>query len=772
MPEIPRQPDVVRFDSYEIHLPTQELFKHGTRIKFPPQAFRVLQMLLDRPGQLVTREEFHRALWPTDTFVDFDQGLNNAIKKIRDALSDSAETPRYIETLPRLGYRFIGQLKGSNGFSDQVIAVHKPSAAENGNNGNGSHPEVSHLEQVIHRASATDHQGLYTNGAEAREYLLRLKTSPVSQRSWRIVVAASLVLFAVGGAILWQVKRGSSVPPALNQRILTDASSEKPIWDAAISPDGKYLAYADNRKMYLKVLATGDTRDLPQPEGLENGVLGPWSLGGWFPESSRFVANMHGSQGNTSIWIVSVLGTPPHKIRDYAEAYAVSPDGALIAFTAGGIWLMDSNGEHAKSFLQAPGNRFIYTDIQWSPDGRRIAYKFTHLEEAPSPAEISIQTRDLNAQSLTTVLSDTPFNDFRWLPDGRVLFTRGSEETDSPACNLWQLHIDSRTGLPKDKPRQLTNWEGMGFDSLSSTADGKRLAYVRHTNTMSIYVSEFDSVQRRVSSLRRLTTTQSWDFPFDWTPDGNAVIFMSHRRGHWNIYKQALHKDFPEMIVAGVKGTEAIEPKLSPDGEWLIYTEHGDPKTPGQPPSNRIMRIPLAGGPSEFIFKPQNHFGTSCSRVPATLCVFAEVSSDGTQLIFSAFDPFRGPGMELIRMSYNPKINYCWHLSPNGKKIYYVEPGTPSIHVLPLDQTTPYEIRVHGWPGFTSVSSAANSDGYFVNTMTSGGITLLFVEPSGKAHALLKNGSDRNWGVASRGGRHLATMDESADGNVWVAENF
>ena len=107
--EISRSPALLRFGPYEIRPSTQELFKHGLRIKLPPQAFQVLQILLERQGQLVTREELQRALWPGDTFVDFDHGLNNAVRRIRDVLSDSAEAPRYIETLPRLGYRFVGQ---------------------------------------------------------------------------------------------------------------------------------------------------------------------------------------------------------------------------------------------------------------------------------------------------------------------------------------------------------------------------------------------------------------------------------------------------------------------------------------------------------------------------------------------------------------------------------------------------------------------------------------------------------------------------------------
>ena len=84
-----------------------ELRKRGLKVRLQDQPFQILVMLLERPGELVTRQEIHRRLWPADTFVDFDHGLNNAINRLREALGDSAETPRFIETLPRKGYRFI-----------------------------------------------------------------------------------------------------------------------------------------------------------------------------------------------------------------------------------------------------------------------------------------------------------------------------------------------------------------------------------------------------------------------------------------------------------------------------------------------------------------------------------------------------------------------------------------------------------------------------------------------------------------------------------------
>jgi DNA-binding winged helix-turn-helix (wHTH) protein len=97
----------MRFGAFEVDLRSGELHKQGIRLKLQDQPFQVLTLLLERAGEVVTREELRQKLWPGDTFVDFDNGLNSAIKKLRDALCDSAEEPRYIETLPRRGYRFI-----------------------------------------------------------------------------------------------------------------------------------------------------------------------------------------------------------------------------------------------------------------------------------------------------------------------------------------------------------------------------------------------------------------------------------------------------------------------------------------------------------------------------------------------------------------------------------------------------------------------------------------------------------------------------------------
>ena len=106
-----REARILRFDAFELNLRAGELRKRGVKVRLHGQPVQVLALLLESAGQLVTREELRAALWSADTFVDFDHSLHNAIARIREVLADSAETPRYIETLPRRGYRFIAPVE-------------------------------------------------------------------------------------------------------------------------------------------------------------------------------------------------------------------------------------------------------------------------------------------------------------------------------------------------------------------------------------------------------------------------------------------------------------------------------------------------------------------------------------------------------------------------------------------------------------------------------------------------------------------------------------
>jgi len=107
----PRQDRALRFGAFQVNPAARELRKDGVLIHLPPQLFHILSMLLDKPGEIVTREEIRQRLWAPGTFVDFEHNLNSAMKKVRTALGDSGQTPRYIETIPRVGYCFIAPVE-------------------------------------------------------------------------------------------------------------------------------------------------------------------------------------------------------------------------------------------------------------------------------------------------------------------------------------------------------------------------------------------------------------------------------------------------------------------------------------------------------------------------------------------------------------------------------------------------------------------------------------------------------------------------------------
>jgi DNA-binding winged helix-turn-helix (wHTH) protein/Flp pilus assembly protein TadD len=201
--EVPPSSGVVRFAAFEVDLANAEVRKHGFRIRLQDQPFRVLQILLEHPGELVTREELQRQIWPADTFVDFEKGLNNAVKRLRDALGDSAGQPRIIETHARRGYRFVAhieRLHGPNGDSARV------------------NPEVPpKLEEVINKALEKDKKSRYQSAVDMRADLHRLKRDTESARlpvatsatvglneqqriRWKVIVpaATAVVALAIG----------------------------------------------------------------------------------------------------------------------------------------------------------------------------------------------------------------------------------------------------------------------------------------------------------------------------------------------------------------------------------------------------------------------------------------------------------------------------------------------------------------------------------------------------------------------------------------------
>src|ERR1700754_666655 len=156
-------PERLRFGVFEVDLLAGELRKHGLKLRLQEQPFQILTLLLERAGEVVTREELQKRLWQEDTYIDFDHGLNKAISKIRDALGDSADGPRFIETVARRGYRFLADVKvvtlsppaAPETASDQQLVkssdqeISDPELAEPSPAGRSNHPYIWAISAVV-----------------------------------------------------------------------------------------------------------------------------------------------------------------------------------------------------------------------------------------------------------------------------------------------------------------------------------------------------------------------------------------------------------------------------------------------------------------------------------------------------------------------------------------------------------------------------------------------------------------------------------------------
>lgn len=214
----------IRFGPYELDLRSAELRKNDLKIRLQEQPFLILVALLERPGELVLREEIRQKLWPDDTVVEFDHGINAAVKRLRDALCESVEKPRYIETLARKRYRFIGKVEALASQSEVLDPAISPSAI-------WATPEAT--ETV--RSSLEGPPATVEHVPPSRSRLQPRLTN------WWIVASGLALVVLVGIAINLQMHPKAKSTPELT-RLTSDSGLTT---DPALSPDGKLLAYAN-----------------------------------------------------------------------------------------------------------------------------------------------------------------------------------------------------------------------------------------------------------------------------------------------------------------------------------------------------------------------------------------------------------------------------------------------------------------------------------------------------------------------------------------------
>jgi len=564
------------------------------------------------------------------------------------------------------------------------------------------------------------------------------------------------------------------------------------VTSSAISPDGKYLAFTDNAmKMHVRLLETGETQTISEPESLKGSPVN-WSIAGWFPDSTRFIANARppgsiawfpsrfrvvansSSTGSTesptgkaaSIWVISKIGTRPQKLRDDADAFSVSPDGSMIAFgTSVGplgdreIWLMDTRGQQARKLYDASENTAI-GGLNWSRDGQRAIY----FQIGASSGELV--SRDLRGGPTITLVGSSDLSsitDFVWSPNGRLIYVRDG--------NFWELRIDSRSGKPMDKPRQLTNWPGFWVGETSVTSDGRRLAFQRLARQTTVNVADIEPDGAHISSARHLTLNEYVNAAETWTPDSNALIFRSRRNGHLKLFRQALHSDTEEPLVMGAENVGGSA--ISPDGSWLFYLNCGVQVASACEGVVPLMGIPIQGGTPHLVLRSDTYGRPRCAVSPSSLCIVAEQSEDGKPLLFTAFDAQNGRGAVLAKFETEPSAAYGWSLSQDGAGIAILKNWDARIHIISLNGQAPQEITVKRWTGLTGVYWAADGKGWFTVSKNQAGVTLLHVNLQGEAHSLWElKGDTIAYGMPSPDGRHLAIVTTARNDNVWMLANF
>jgi DNA-binding winged helix-turn-helix (wHTH) protein len=254
-----------RFGVFEVDALAMELRRGGTLVKIREQSFRILVLLLEHPGELVTREDLRRVLWSSDTFVDFDHSLNVAVMKLREALGDSADKPLYIETIPKRGYRFIAPVEAIGHF--QVIT------------------ESVSNEKTVSDAPVSN------------------IPPPKKRRVVGILVVVGTCLVLTAGWYAHKIWRTSFPSPPV-QRSLTRLTFDEGVQTGATwSPDGRYIAYASDRggKFDIWVQQTGGGNPVQVTKGPGHSWQPSWSPDG------RYIA-YRSEEGDGGIFVIPALG--------------------------------------------------------------------------------------------------------------------------------------------------------------------------------------------------------------------------------------------------------------------------------------------------------------------------------------------------------------------------------------------------------------------------------------------------------------------------------
>ena len=289
------------------------------------------------------------------------------------------------------------------------------------------------------------------------------------------------------------------------------------------------------------------------------------------------------------------------------------------------------------------------------------------------------------------------------------------------------------------------------------------MAVVRDYLQADIFIADVGPGPVLLGAPRRLTLDERDDFPYSWTPDSKAVLFVSNRDGRFHIYKQALDETQAELLVGGKH--DLILPRLSPDGSSVLYEDQVD---------HRLMRVALSGGPPEFLLQADFPFNLECARLPSTLCVY------GDDLHLFKFDPVKGTSEK-----FPVAVGGPWNLSPDGRYFSSSMPQQPGVlRIRSLTDGAKAEIRLPDLLGMAGPDWAADGKSLWLTIYTTEktwkilnvdrkGIVRLFLEtPTRNGWSMGWMGWELGWAIPSPNGQHLAYYERSGRSNAWLLEDF
>jgi DNA-binding winged helix-turn-helix (wHTH) protein/Tol biopolymer transport system component len=700
---------VTRFAEFELDGVSGELRKAGVSLRIQPQPFRVLQLLVERPGQIVTREEIQRCLWGDNTFVDYERGINFCVNHIRAVLGDDAEQPRYIETLTRRGYRFIAAVSSSASRDTKSLAE----------------DAVVPVERLGYWPG--DPKGDRPSGlgkAAARS------TTPVPVTSIKWGRVAVLIFTAVAAVVItgyalfrWTAqKRGTDFQ---NLRI-TQLVKSGNVEGVAISPDGSYVVYSQSDSngtgLRLRHVASGsEVQILPSDEVYFWGVtVSPDGNSIYFVRTRKEISSFK------DLYSIPVLGGPAQLLaRDIDSPVSFSPDGRQFVYTTGmpndtnDMHIANADGSRNRVLATIQGTSpNVQTGSAWSPDGRTIVVSLMLMGKGAGFVLDAVSAIDGSVREIFH--HDQEIGKPVWLPGENTVLAM-LKDTNGLG-QLWAISISE--GEMRRVTNDLADW---GLD-IDATHDAMTLAAVQTSVTSNIWVARKADLSNALQITHRESPVASavgvpnhkilasasgkpWIMGADGTQEapfstldnvvgpvmcGNFVVAASYSSGpaeaaqtdgvglkptklaHWSLrlLREPAYQFGPADVVrVDLDGLNPFRlasgfvysPSCSPDGKFVFYVLTTSPQ--------RILRVPIQGGePTEIGTIPGPSVRGTMRVSPDGKFLAFPFDQDSptlaTKLAVVPVSP--GPGVRIFDVSTGISAEGCLRWSPDGRGLQYL----------------------------------------------------------------------------------------------------